>query len=56
MIIINKIETVVLRVVKDERGSKGKMPDWLIHWVCGLKNRGCIIPNVMALRTNLAIH
>lgn len=30
-VLINKRETLGLRVVKDKKHSKGEMPDWMIH-------------------------
>lgn len=42
-VIISKVGTVGLKVVNDKRDRKGEMPDWMIHWIHGLKCEGCDI-------------
>lgn len=52
-VIITKVETIRLKVEKDERDIKGEMPDWMIHYIRGLKSRSSIISHVISLETNL---
>lgn len=55
-VIITKVETVGLKTEKDQRDSKGEMPDWMIHYICDLKSNSRIISHVIILETNFAIN